>query len=160
MAPKTLKHSSYLLPTNRKSGFCLVSSEQTITEKEKNDHQAKKTAEKSLDQGGIPLKQKSQEHKAIENKKSGLLQALKQPHKGNGLNCSRAQHPPQLGVGEVGWGQNSEKSNCGVNTKNGSKGMIRASKETSACVMLKGQNLSTTRVSVSSKVLCNTSNSR
>lgn len=159
---KNIETLQVLLPADRKSGFCLVSSEQATAAQKRNNHQAKKTAERSSDQGGILLKQRSQEHKAIANKKSGLLLALKHPHKGNRLNCSRTHSIlHRYGLGEVGWGQNSGEGIYGVNTnkwiKRGDQG-----KQRSACVLLEGQNssLRITKEPVSRKVLYTTSKNR
>lgn len=48
-----------------------------------------KPTKSSPNQGGTPLKQSSQEHKAIANRWSGLLPAPKQPHQRKKLNHSR-----------------------------------------------------------------------
>jgi len=118
----------------------------------------------SPNQGCILLRQRSQEPKAIANRRPVLLSALKQPHKGNKLNCSRKHIVVDThGLWVVRGRKSSGEGNYGVNaekpTKRGDQGKRR---EPSACFVLKGQNssLRITTVSANNKVLYNTNTNR
>lgn len=159
-----LKHCNYLLPEDRGSGFCLIFSEQTTAAQQKNYHQAKNAAKRSPNHRGIPLKQRSQEPKAIANGLFGLIPAPKEPHKGNKLNCSRKYIIlDNYGLGGVRWGESSEEGNYGVNAEKQTKRSDQVKRrEPSACFTSNRQNLSLriTTVSANNKVLYNTNNNR
>lgn len=89
---------------------------------------------------------------------SALLPALKQAHKGNRLNCSRTQHPPQPGT----WGGGVGTEQWRRQMWNKYKNMDQEGKQRdfSLCYVEGAELQLRDHCSVNSKVLCITRNKR
>lgn len=118
LCSKTLKLCSYLLPADKSQDSVWSLQNKQLQPRRKMTIKPRKQLRKKLRPGRPPTEAKKPRAQSHWKKKSGLLPALKEPHKGNTLNCSRTHSIlHSQGLGEAGWGQNSGEGNCGVNTK-------------------------------------------